>query len=162
MMTENDAIVAAAQYVAHNDDVFNAAFDAAGAAVRGADRRQVRQVLNDEIAQFPRAGQFDAVRNAAKFLAGSRYLGDAVQQGVRNGDLPRGTDTAQAAAYLGQILGVNVAPVADVEDDEGEGEFANPGEELRQAAAAALNGLQGKVRITLEGSVEDLSELLGL
>jgi hypothetical protein len=151
MFTNAEAITAAAAYVAENDEVFNAAYNENVQHVQGNSARTVRDALRTAV----RGGndQFGAVKLAATWLAGSRYLDEAVQQAIRNGNLPRGTTTRQAQQFLNDALGVRPQAVAEPVRDA---------DVLRDEFVAALEGQVGDVKITIEGSVDALRDLLGL
>jgi len=158
MISNANAITAAAAYVAENEDVFNAAYTANRGKTRGASSRAVRQALRDAVAGG--RDEFGTVRLAATWLAGSEYLDGAVRQGTRNGTLPAGTTTEAARRFLSEALGVKVQPplVAQVRQEAPvQGKDA-----LRDEFKNAIAGKTGQVKITIEGAVEDLSELLGL
>jgi hypothetical protein len=153
MFTNAEAITAAAAYVAENDEVFNAAYNANQDKTQGNSARTVRQALRNAVAGY--GDQFGTVNLAATWLAGSRYLDEAVQQAIRNGNLPRGTTTRQAQDFLNRALGVRpqAQPVAEPVRDA---------DVLRDEFVAALEGQSGDVEINIKGSVEALRDLLGL
>lgn len=155
MFTNAQAINAAASYVAENTEVFTAAYNENIDKAQGNSARTVREALRTAVGGG--RDPYSTVKLAATWLAGNeQHLRNAVQQGVANGTLPRGTTTVQAQRFLNNALGVRpaaAAPVAAVRE---------PVAELRDEFVAALQGQTGQVRITVEGTVEAVSELLGL